>query len=198
MRILYGSLITASFIAMTHLANASLIDFQRESLGTYADNSTTLLVDGINVRFSGLGLNIRDLGSTFPSGSSRVLSTIGDSEVITMELLGGAITNKLTFHNWISGVYTNEVDSIFAQAFDASNNLLGSITSSNEFVALNFNGMARITFDDRMGNDGSDGYVLDELRYTVVAVPEPSTWALMIAGLAALTFVHRRTRGTHE
>ena len=194
MRISYRGLIIALSIAMTPLANASLIDFQGESVGTYAGNTTTLLVDGISVRFSGLGLQIRDITPTFPSDSSRVLSSATDKQVITMELLGGATANSLTFHNWISGVYTSEIDTIYVQAFDATNNLLGSVTSSDEFISLNFPGMARITFDDFI--DG-DGYVLDELQYTVTAVPEPSTWALMMIGLAGLVSVHRRKRTIH-
>lgn len=194
MRISYRGLIIALSLAMAPLANASLIDFQGESVGTYAGNTTTLLVDGINVRFSGLGLQIRDITPTFPTDSSRVLSSSTDKQVITMELLGGATTNSLTFHNWISGVYTSEIDTIYVQAFDATNNLLGSVTSSDEFISLNFPGMARITFDDFV--DG-DGYVLDELQYTVTAVPEPSTWALMMIGLAGLVSAHRRKRTIH-
>ncbi|UJP05622.1 MAG: PEP-CTERM sorting domain-containing protein [Nitrosomonas sp.] len=191
MRKLKFSLIMASLLAITSLANASLINFQSESVGKYSNDTTTLLVDGVSVRFSGLGLNIRDISSSFPSGASRVLSSLSDSQMITMELLGGATTNSLTFHNWISGVYTWEIDEIFAQAFDASNNLLGSVTSSHEFIALNFNGMSRITFNDL--NEGT-GFVLDDLRFTTSAVPEPNIWALMMVGLIGLTIVHRRNK----
>jgi hypothetical protein len=105
--------------------------------------------------------------------------------------LGGATTNSLTFHNWISGVYTSEVDTIFVQAFDAANNLLGSVTSSDEFINLNFTGMARITFDDFTAGDG---YLLDDFQYTVTAVPEPATWALMLFGLGNLISIHRHRR----
>lgn len=191
MRISYHGLVIASSIAMAPLANASLIDFQGEPVGTYAGDTTTLLVDGTNVRFSGLGLHIRDLTPIFPAQSSRVLSSLFDGKEITMEFLGGATTNNLTFHNWISGVYTSEIDTIVVQAFDASNNLLGSVTSSAEFISLHFTGMSRITFDDF--TDGN-GYVLDDLRYTVGAVPEPSTWALMMVGLGGLASIHRRKR----
>ncbi|MER0169490.1 MAG: PEP-CTERM sorting domain-containing protein [Nitrosomonas sp.] len=191
MHTLYRSLVIASSIAATPLANASLIDFQGEPVGTYAGNTTTLLVDGTSVRFSGLGLQIRDLTPVFPSESSRVLSSLHDGQEITMELLGGATTNSLTFHNWISGVYTSEVDTIFVQAFDVANSLLGSVTSSDEFINLNFTGMARITFDDFTAGDG---YLLDDFQYTVTAVPEPATWALMLFGLGGLVSIHHRKR----
>ncbi|TXI27179.1 MAG: PEP-CTERM sorting domain-containing protein [Nitrosomonas oligotropha] len=191
MHTLYRSLVIASSIAAAPLANASLIDFQGEPVGTYAGNTTTLLVDGTSVRFSGLGLQIRDLTPVFPSESSRVLSSLHDGQEITMELLGGATTNSLTFHNWISGVYTSEVDTIFVQAFDVANSLLGSVTSSDEFINLNFTGMARITFDDFTAGDG---YLLDDFQYTVTAVPEPATWALMLFGLGGLVSIHHRKR----
>ena len=192
MHTLYRSLVIASSIAAAPLANASLIDFQGEPVGTYAGNTTTLLIDGTSVRFSGLGLQIRDLTPAFPSESSRVLSSFHDGQEITMELLGGATTDSLTFHNWISGVYTSEVDTIVVQAFDAANNLLGSVTSSNEFINLNFTGMARITFDDFTAGDG---YLLDDFQYTITtAVPEPATWALMLFGLGGLVSIHRHRR----
>jgi hypothetical protein len=42
------------------------------------------------------------------------------------------------------------------------------------------------------GND--HGLAIDNLSFSVSAVPEPQTYALFIAGIAALTFVARRRR----
>lgn len=189
MRLSICSWFMVSLLSLSSMAKSSIINFQDESLGSYSGGSAIFNVEGTSVLFTGLGLNIRDLSFAFPFGSSRVLSSSSDIETITMELLGGATTNKLTFHNWISGVYTEEVDTIFAQAFDASNNLLGSITSSNEFITLNFKGMTKITFDDLNNNDG---YVLDDLKFSIVAVPEPSTWVLIMTGFLILIIYDRR------
>lgn len=177
-------------MSVAPMASAAIIDFQSESLGTYAGGTANLTVDGINVRFSAGGLNTRDIASYgFPAGSSRVLSSSGDSQPITLEFLDGATVSNLNFRNWISGVYTSEVDTIMAMAYDTSNNLLGSVTSSSEFVTLGFNGIAKVVFDDV-----DTGYVLDEIQWRSQNIPEPGSLALLALGAAGLGFSRKRAR----
>lgn len=170
---------------------AQTFDFQSESVGPYAGGTTILTSGGVSARFSASGLQIRDINAFgFPAGSSRVLSSSGDASLITMELLGGATATGITFRNWISGVYTGEVDQIVMSAFDGMGNLLGSVSSSSEFVSLSFAGIAKVTWDD-VGT----GYVLDEVQLRGFnAVPEPSTYALVGVGLALIGGVSRRRR----
>jgi len=174
------------------LTNAQTFDFQGTALGT-VPGATLLQASGsLTVAFSGTGLAVRDIASFgFPAGSSRVLSSAGDASVITMLLQGGATTTSVTFRNWISGVHTSEVDAITMSAFDAGDNLLGSITGSSEFLTLDFAGITKVTWDH-----AGTGYVLDEivLNSTNSVVPEPSTYVLMASGLAMLAGVARRRR----
>lgn len=171
---------------------AQLFDFQGEVVGPYAGGTTTITSTGVSARFSADGLQIRDIsGFGFPGASSRVLSSSSDASVITMELLGGATATGITFRNWISGIYTSEVDNIVMSAYDASGNLLGSVTSSSEFISLSFAGISKVTWDDV-----ATGYVLDEvqLRGVSTTVPEPSTYALVAVGMALIGGISRRRR----
>lgn len=61
-----------------------------------------------------------------------------------------------------------------------------SLTSPTN--TTNFYGFEGIVFDQlRISADTFDkAFLLDNVQ-TVAAIPEPETWALMIAGLAALT-----------
>jgi hypothetical protein len=169
-------------------AAAAVIDFQSEAVGPYAGDTVTLSAGSVSVMFSGLELNIRDLTPTFPAGSSRVLSTRFDGEPITAEFLGGVTTDSVQIRNWISGVYTGEVDTIKIDAYDVADVLIGSVTSSAEFITINAVGIAKLIFDDPDGT----GYVLDEFTFDAEVVPEPSSYGLMAVGAALVTWIRRR------
>ncbi len=51
----------------------------------------------------------------------------------------------------------------------------------------------RWTDIDNAGND--HGLAIDNVRFSVTAVPEPSTYAMLLAGLGAVGFMARRRRG---
>jgi len=164
-----------------------VIDFQDQPVGSYAGGTVTICclarsapsgspAGGVDVTFTGAGLLIRDLGSQFPAGASRVLSTApSDLQPITATLGGGVTTNFVQIHNWINGRYTGEVDTIKMTAYDAAGNEIASVTSSNEFISISSPdiGIAKVTFDDVPVN-GNDGYVLDEFQI----VPPPVIGAI--------------------
>ena len=145
---------------------SGLITFQDQPIGTYPGATVTITAGGVPVTFSGTGLQIRDIADLgFPPGSSRTLSTPVDLEPITaiVDFGEGVTVNFVQIRNWISGVYTTEVDTIVMSAYDASNNLLGTVTSSAEFISLAFPGIKRVVFDDV--ND--TGYLIDEFQFVV-------------------------------
>jgi sugar lactone lactonase YvrE len=147
------------------VAGLSTITFQDQAVGSYEGGTVTLSAGGVDVTFSGSGLLIRDLGASFPAGASRVLSTApSDLQPITATLTfpEGVTADFVQIRNWISGVYTPEADTIVMSAYNASGELLGTVTSSSEFISLAFPGMAKITFDDI---DDATGYVIDEFVF---------------------------------
>ncbi len=88
-------------------------------------------------------------------------------------------------------------DGYQVRAYDASNNLIGSgevqeISGQPRFWGFIADAnVARVSITPTSGN----GYIgLDNLQY---AVPEPSTWALMVAGLGLIASgaVPARKRG---
>lgn len=83
---------------------------------------------------------------------------------------------------------------IQATAFDSQGNLLG--TTSNYSGLLSFSGIGNISRVNLLSID-QDPTTLDTLRFEQVlgisgAVPEPTTWMLMMLGMAGIGFSMRR------
>ncbi len=83
-------------------------------------------------------------------------------------------------------------------AFDASNALLESFvlggTNIARYVGFQF-GSAQISrFVVGQSSAFGDAFAIDDLRVATNQVPEPSSWALMAMGFAALAALRRRRR----
>lgn len=192
MRLLRTSLL-ASLLLAPAVLSAQTFDFQALALGNLA-SGTVLTAGSAQARFSttGSSLVVRNINSPpFGPGATRVLSTVpSDQQPITMEFLNFT-TNSVTFRNWISGVWTTEVDEIVVRAFNGGGTLLNTVTSTSQFITITGTNIARLEFDDI---DNATGYVLDEINVGSTVVPEPSTYALIGTGLAGLAVIRRRRR----
>ena len=188
-----STLLVALCLLSAQPVAAEVITFQDQPVGPYPDDTVTIAADGTLVRFSGRGLQIRDIqGAGFPPGASRVLSTLGDIQQITATFAPGFTTDFVQVRNWISGVYTGEVDTIVMSAFDASRALLGTVTSSSEFISLSFPGIAMLTFDDPRDREG---FVLDEFTFNDLGgTPVPEPGSLLLLGAAAAGLIARRRK----
>lgn len=93
---------------------------------------------------------------------------------------------------------TVSFSSTLAQAFDAMNNLVASVSDNqgfpvtNQTDVLNGTGISYVTFSY---NGGNNGPAITNLTFdSTPAVPEPATWAMMLMGFAGIGASMRRRR----
>ena len=166
------------------------IDFEGVTNADISADTLVISTAAGNVTFTGVGLRIRDLPSSFPLGN--VLSTTGDTQPITVTFAPGVELLYAEVENRINGRFTSEVDVIVANAFDATSTVLDTETSSATILRMDGPGITRLTYDD---STPTTGYVLDNFVFEVAdSVPVPAPAALLLLGtaLAGLTTMRRR------
>jgi hypothetical protein len=119
-----------------------------------------------------------------------------------------------------SGLFSNNVNLVGGTTYTLSFDLAGSHRGSTETVNVNFGSTAASysldsadpfstrTLNFTPGSDGSYsfsylnvggdnvGVLLDNVSVSVSAVPEPETYAMLLAGLGLVGFISRRRRKT--
>lgn len=89
---------------------------------------------------------------------------------------------KITFQ-------TVSMSSTLAQAYDVMNNLVASTSDNqnfpvtNQLNVLSGTGITRVVFSY---NGGQNGPAITNLSFNATAVPEASTWAMMLAGFSMM------------
>jgi PEP-CTERM motif/Protein of unknown function (DUF642) len=71
---------------------------------------------------------------------------------------------------------------------------LGTLLSSYSFTFTADSALTRLQFTDNSANTFSVDGVVDNVAVMTTPVPEPETYALMLAGLGVMTFVARRRK----
>lgn len=141
-------------------------------------------------------------GGSIQSGSSgqftQPLGGVGSYYAVAPGVAPGTITftsglSSLSFL-WGSPDSFNSLDvgMTDASSFSITPFAAGGNNSNSRWLTLTATGgqaIHSLTF-----NSGNYAFEVDSLRYTAAAVPEPQTYALMLAGLGAIGWLSRRRR----
>lgn len=187
------ALVCAIVLTSSRFATAAPIVFDFEGLtdGQAVTNQLPGVLFGHALALTA-GLSLNEFEAPPHSGTT----VIGDD--------GGVLS--IQFATDVSSVagYFTYISPLTLEAFDASNNLLGSVVSqfgnnlalsgdpgsaANELLLFNGPGIARIVIT---GLPDGNSFVLDDLTIDAATnVPEPASLVLLLTGLGAL-LAHRR------
>jgi hypothetical protein len=188
------ALLCAIVLTSSRLATAApiVIDFEGLTDGQAVTNQLPGILFSHAIALTA-GLSLNEFEAPPHSGTT----VIGDD--------GGVLT--IQFASEVTSVagYFTYVSPLTLEAFDAANNLLGSVVShfgnnlalsgdpgsvANDLLLFNSPGIARIVIT---GLPDGNSFVLDDLTIAAPAanVPEPASIILVLTGLGAL-LAHRR------
>jgi hypothetical protein len=193
--------------AVTGLGGGSLVTFESAPLGSFSNLTIAPGATMNGTDFAGNSQTIRN-SSNFPTAPTLdgYNTTPGGANFV--EVQGGNLvfsfaTPIQAFGAYFSGIQTNFFQDVIAFSDGTSQtiNIPGAGTS-NSSGALDFVGftdvgasIASVTLTAGVPGSGQDFMGVDDVRYQN-AVPEPSTWAMMIIGFACLGYMgfrqHRR------
>jgi hypothetical protein len=133
--------------------------------------------------------------NTTPGGANFV-------EVQGGNLVFSFATPIQAFGAYFSGIQTNFFQDVitFSDGTSQTINIPGAGTNSStgalDFVGFTDVGasIASVTLTAGVPGSGFDDIGVDDVRYLNSAVPEPSTWAMMLLGFAGLGFAFRQSR----
>lgn len=172
------------------------------SLSALAANGTTSVTPWRAVNLTGTSstLNVFNVkGSDLSSGNGLYISTpSGSTVVINVDGSSVSLQNMGIFLGAASQAATTSKDKILFNFTQAASLNISSIGVTGSILAP----YASVSFSNgsldgtliAQSVSGSGTYKINSFTGTIAAVPEPQTWAMMMAGLGMLGIVLRRRR----
>ncbi len=192
----FGAL--TSGVAVTP-AKASLITFDDLTASTFYTSPTD-----VSTRYAALGVTF-----SHPDGPSGAVALLAPTNVFVAFVAHQPTTDAgdlrlsfsvpVTFATFDFSPFFSGPSGLDVQAFDASNSLIGTFsfaqgpTTATISTASNIDHLLLAAHPDTAPQEFYT-FTIDNLSFGVSAVPESSTWAMMIAGFAGMGFVAYRRR----
>ena len=168
----------------------TVIDFNSQT----SNNVASLTIGLVTFTAEGGGtLFTTDFGPT-PNGTTGLVARGGSGFVPTRATIAGG-TSSVSVD---IGDYDSDDDSLFLRLFDSSNVLLATATA---FIPASFTGLVTLSASapgtayavfGGVGLGGESNVYGDNFTFGSAGVPEPTTWALMIAGFGLVGATLRR------
>lgn len=203
--LLAAGVIAVGLAATAPQAQASIIDFSGNICGGPCGNYSLIDANygsggGATVSYDrniGNGIQAGDRLSWWDSYSGLPGVAWGDPGAIVQMFISPDVAGTaITLNSFNLGSYVNANRTTQVTIRDGLNNIL---YSSGQFTV----GATPFTFSTPIVSTtgiaiqwGPDGYDvgIDNINFTVSAVPEPATWAMMLVGFAGLGFAARRRK----
>jgi len=146
-----------------------------------------VVFNGATILTAGISLNQID----FPphSGVNVVINSVGPMELVFSPSIN-YFSGYLTYYNGMTVEGYDVLNNLLDTAIGAySANFVSSGNPPNEYLRIDASGITRVV----LTGGGNNSFVLDDAQFTG-AVPEPSTFFLLGAGLGGLALIRRKAR----
>jgi hypothetical protein len=178
-------------VSFSQTTLAAVVDFESVALGSYS----SFISGGINFSLTSGDITVSN------DNNGVYVSAAPDTHFLDNRSGGADFIFSMATPVNEFGLQIGATNSIQTlSAFDSGNSLLGSISIPDQvdnqpypytgFYSLNFSGISKVTLTSNQG----DWIVVDNITTDSIttAVPEPETYAMMLAGLGLMGFIARR------
>ena len=173
-------------------AGAATVTFDNPALDPIVTQQPifTFSTDGLTFN-GGQTMAVWDSSAPNSNGSDNLINGLveGTAPVIITKT-GGGIFDLISLSMAISFYDSNPTETVLI------NGVPITITQSLQTFTLNLLGVSSVTISAaNEGEDGNGYWTADNITFAAIAaVPEPSTWAMMILGFAGVGFMTYRRR----
>jgi hypothetical protein len=198
-------IVTSAMCAVSMTSAATTIDFDNTGAPGFFNSTMPLAIknyyENLGVTFSG---SVNSFGGSILNQSGNFgFNALSGTDFLAFNTALTGDTEVLNFTNAVSSASiwaaSGNPGSAFMKAYSSDGTLLStaSINSSRTWTELSVSSSSNQLISQIVLQNNSNAFAYDNLQYNVAAVPEPETFAMLLAGLAIMGFVVRRSRNNN-